>query len=83
MKTHFFFRRVGIQLPSDRFEAIDDVVRFAFLSSFESHVLPKVREALLVWLLVPTTNVEHNPPVSDLGMWYLFVYNTDAIRQGV
>ena len=59
------------------------MVRSAFFSTFERHVLPKMRQSLLLGRLVAATNVEHDAAMRDLGVGYLLMDNADSIRENM
>ena len=83
VEADFFFGGVGVQLPPQRLQPVDDVKRFALSGAFEGHVLPKVRQPLLVLLLIAAADVEHEAAVGNLGGAYLLVEYPNAVGQGM
>ena len=46
-------------------------------------MLPKMSYTLVARVLISTADVQHEPAMRDFGMTNLFVYEANAIRQGV
>src|SRR5690606_15713421 len=81
METDLFFRGIGIQLTPYVFKTIDNVERTSFFCSFECHMLPEMRKALLKGQLITAADIQHNAAMGDLGIGNLFMCNTDSIRK--
>ena len=59
------------------------MIGFAFLRTFEGHMLPEMSQSLLKGLFVAAPNVKHNPAVGNLRVQDLFVCNANSVGQGV
>jgi hypothetical protein len=52
---------------------------FSFLGAFEGHMFPKMRQTLLLLVLVSTANVEDKSTVHQSGMRNLLMDNPNPI----
>jgi hypothetical protein len=83
VEAYFFFGGVGVEFTSYPFERVQDVKSTSLLGTFKSHVLPEMRQSLLLGPLVTATNIEHNTTMRYLGVGYGFVSYSDSVRESI
>ena len=79
IETNFFLGGIGIQFPTQRFQAVDDVKASSFLRPLEGHVFPKMSQAFLLLILIPTAYVENKTTMDQTGMIDLLMYNSNSV----
>jgi hypothetical protein len=56
---------------------------FPFACAFESHVFPKVGNALVGQRFISAANVKHNAAMNNFSCCNMIVHHTDAVFQGI
>jgi hypothetical protein len=81
IKTDLFFGSVSIELPSERFEAVDDVKGFPLVGTLKSHMFPKMGEAFLFFVLISATHIQNKATMDQTGVCHFLVDDPNAVAE--